>query len=365
MTFPFQLSRRSSSKPSLSLSTPALLAVAVDELCHFCTSCGHVATSDVIACTSCRALPDSKLDYDGSSVASLSTSESLSVSLSTVAVMSVMCCCSRNGRWNRKPGWVFLRFLTQIPDTRIPHTRARHCARSPDHAKKRDTAYQTRTARQKLELKTPTRRSQGQPRDRAWHRVAWARLNSRHNHPGARRNGDRERPPLAWLWGFAIRHSLEDLRAQLRWIPRTVEALKRDSMSRSIACIIFPTCAPLKLASGFLAGSDEGELRKGGRPTTGGKHNTQGSTQQEAVTRRMVSQSVTVRRSKILSRKEQRHKHQQAGAGRKAPAPLRQDDGHDIGKEAPDLIADEGCRPSVGGAGPRGKNRAGWEAGPR
>ena len=51
-----------------------------------------------------------------------------------------------------------------------------------------------------------------------------SRSNSRHHRPGWRHHVDGEEPLLTWPWGFTVRHSLEDLRAQLRRVPGTVEA---------------------------------------------------------------------------------------------------------------------------------------------
>ena len=48
-------------------------------------------------------------------------------------------------------------------DTGVPQTRTRRCAQSPFHAEE-GTAVQTRTAKTRLELETPTRHSQGQRR---------------------------------------------------------------------------------------------------------------------------------------------------------------------------------------------------------
>ena len=48
---------------------------------------------------------------------------------------------------------------------------------------------------------SPRSTSQSAMWDRAWHKVAQVRMNSRHNNPGTRRNVDRERPLLAWPWG--------------------------------------------------------------------------------------------------------------------------------------------------------------------
>ena len=59
-------------------------------------------------------------------------------------------------------------------------------------------------------------------RDRAWHRVARVAPRFRHHHPVLRRHIDGEWSLLAWPWGFAFRHSLEDLHAQLVRVTRTI-----------------------------------------------------------------------------------------------------------------------------------------------
>ena len=62
--------------------------------------------------------------------------------------------------------------------------------------------------------------SQRATRDRAWHRVARVAPRFRHRHPRLRRHIDGSL--LACSWGFSVRHSLEDLHAQLGCVTRTI-----------------------------------------------------------------------------------------------------------------------------------------------
>ena len=99
------------------------------------------------------------------------------------------------------------------------------CA-NPAHAEE-VTAVQQELQKKRLELETPTRRSQGQRCSTREKRpilgTRWPRIrsNSRHNHPGWRRHVNRDGPLLTSPRGFPFLHSPKDLHAQLRRVPRT------------------------------------------------------------------------------------------------------------------------------------------------
>ena len=136
--------------------------------------------------------------------------------------------------------WVF------ESDTVVSRTRARRCAQKPIHAEE-GAAAQTRTAKKKrLELDTPTRRyhlrkkgpilspkpSPGSTPSLPQRQAGSGQEESGLGHAqtlattiwvGGATSTERG-PLLTEPWGFTVRHSLEDLPAQLRRVPWTVEA---------------------------------------------------------------------------------------------------------------------------------------------